>query len=324
MGERRHAVQCLLGVLSIAGGHNHWMDLRLLRYFVAVCDAGTMTAAAETLHVAQPSLSRQLRLLERSLGIDLFERAGPRLRLSAAGREFVPVARDLLRRAEWTQARAAELASGAVRRLTVGATPSAVDDLLSPFLATLTPADPLILAREIAPSHAHDSLRSGVDLVMTTVPARSPFAGVILVRAPVRGYVAAAHAWAVREEISLAELVQEPLILLTRDHMTRVVLDDAVAAAGLAYGRVEECEIPHAVQALAAAGFGVGVVSDRPRFGAHQVLLSQVGNRTPLCVPLFAAWDPGHYAAPVLREFARRIGRFAASTAGLERTADEG
>ena len=66
------------------------MDLRLLHYFLAVCETGTLHGAAAVVHVAQPSLSRQIRRLEQELGFALFDRTTRGLSLTAAGRAFLP------------------------------------------------------------------------------------------------------------------------------------------------------------------------------------------------------------------------------------------
>ena len=72
----------------------------MIRYFLAVVDEGSITRAATAVRIAQPSLSRQLRGLEEDLGLRLFDRAGGRIRLSPAGRRFLPYARDLVARAD--------------------------------------------------------------------------------------------------------------------------------------------------------------------------------------------------------------------------------
>ena len=69
------------------------MELRVVRYFVAIADCGSVSEAAQVVRVGQPSLSRQIHLLERELQVKLFLSGPGRLRLSAAGWRFLPIAR---------------------------------------------------------------------------------------------------------------------------------------------------------------------------------------------------------------------------------------
>lgn len=94
------------------------MELRTLRYFLAVTQEGTITKAAATTHVSQPALSRQIAELERELGCSLFARAGKRLALTEAGRHFAERAReviDLADRAVAEVTHAEETLAGEVR-----------------------------------------------------------------------------------------------------------------------------------------------------------------------------------------------------------------
>ena len=79
-----------------SGRHGVWMSLDQLRTVVAIADEGTMTAAAEKLHISQPPLSRQLRDLEDELGTRLFERRARGMQLMPAGVTFVTHARQIL------------------------------------------------------------------------------------------------------------------------------------------------------------------------------------------------------------------------------------
>jgi DNA-binding transcriptional LysR family regulator len=72
------------------------VDLRLVEYFVAVVDHGTITKAAESLYIAQPSLSQAIRALERQLGVELFDRSGRQLTLTSDGEAFAGPARGIL------------------------------------------------------------------------------------------------------------------------------------------------------------------------------------------------------------------------------------
>lgn len=83
------------------------MNLQQLRYLVATADEGTMTRAAETLHVAQPALSRAVRSLESELHVTVFERKGRGIRVTPQGREVVAIARRVLAEADRLMALAA-------------------------------------------------------------------------------------------------------------------------------------------------------------------------------------------------------------------------
>src|SRR3989442_15094990 len=99
------------------------MDLRSLRHFVAITEAGTMALAARRLHVSQPALSRQIRELERVLGVRLFDRIGRRIVLATDGEEILERSRRLLAEAESLHERAAALGGARGGALRVGTTP---------------------------------------------------------------------------------------------------------------------------------------------------------------------------------------------------------
>jgi DNA-binding transcriptional LysR family regulator len=290
------------------------VDLRRLEHFLVVVDTGTVTAAAERIRLAQPALSRQLLQLERELGIRLFDRSHGRLALTPAGRDFVPVARELAASAARTRAAARTLADGVLHRLELAAPTATVNELIAPFLGTLGRHDPFVLVREVPPTGAYAALQTGADLAISTAPVPAALAHRRLGAIPLRAHVAPDHPWAHRPQrtVELAELVAEPLILLPPDNISRVELDLAVARAGLAYGDVEECAVARVIQAHAAAGHGVGVLTDHPRFGTRSLAIADPrgAGEEPLHVVLNAAWDPAHFAAGVIEALTDRIGAF--------------
>jgi DNA-binding transcriptional LysR family regulator len=281
------------------------VELRHVRYFLAVVDAGSVTAASSVVHVTQPSLSRQLRLFERGLGLTLFTRSGGRLALSAAGRQFVPVARDLARRADAATEAAATLAAGRLQHLRIAAPGTTFTDILAPFLATLRSDDPLPAVSQEPPQLIYQALDAGADLAISTEPPPAGLASQPLAVLPIWAYVPPGHQWAEQGSVTVAELVSERLLLLTGDFSPRRVLDHWVDRAGLAYTSMLEFGTPQVAQAVAAAGRGIAVVSDDPRFGLHP--LDVIGARGALHIRLYAAWDREHHAAAAIGAVARRL-----------------
>lgn len=125
------------------------MSFRRVKYFLAAVDAGTMTAAAQSLRMAQPALSRQIKLFEQDLGLTLFRPKGNRLVLTTAGERLVPMARRLMGEVDRFERGAATLSTGRASTLTVGTTEATLRNLLAPFIATLGSDDPLVNARTV-------------------------------------------------------------------------------------------------------------------------------------------------------------------------------
>jgi DNA-binding transcriptional LysR family regulator len=289
------------------------MELRHLRYFLTVADQGTVTAAAARLHVAQPAISRQLQSLERDLGVALFTRQGPRLLLTDAGRQMLEIARDIVTRADRATMMAQQMAHGSLARLTVAAGPTTIDYVLAPFVAELTDVDPFVSVDAVAPDKVHDAVLAGHDLgISGTSPPTSPLAWKALTSVPLRAYVSASHPWATRQTVSIDELLETALILPPRSDPTRLVLDDAITAAGLANQGYDEVPSPPLRQALAAAGRCVTVATDLERFGARPVFITHLTGEVIL-LTIHACWSTTHYAAAALEAFADRLAAFSDS-----------
>jgi DNA-binding transcriptional LysR family regulator len=290
------------------------MELRTLRYLVAVADEGSVTAAAGAVHVTQPSLSRQLRQLERELGVDLFARDEGRLRLSAAGADFLPVARSLVAQADAALGFAASLAAGRLQHLTIAAPGTTLTDVVAPFLATLEADDPMPAVLEEVPASVYATLTRGADLAIGTTPPPATFTGMALADLPVWAYVTGTHDWARRSRVSLQELVQRPLLTQTQDFHPRRALDRAMASARVAYTELHEFGSPEVAQAVAASGRGVAVVSDDPRFDLQPLGIDAPTG--PVGISLYAAWDPGHHGAATIGRLAARLAAFCVARYG--------
>lgn len=292
------------------------MELRTLRYFVATVDTGSVSAAADVVHVSQPSLSRQLRQLEKQLSVDLFVRKSGRLSLSAAGRQFLPIARDLLARAESAELAAEMIAAGRLERITIAAPTTTLTDVIAPFLATLGPDDPLPTVFESEPSQDQSRLIEGADLAITTEAPRRPLGSLALAVLPIWAYVPSGHRSAHEDQIPIRALADETVIGMTPQFKPRALLSRALDDAQISAGELLECSNAQVAQALAATGRGVAVVSDDPRFGLHPIRI--MTGRGPLSIRLYAAWDASHHAVDTLEELARRLRTFCAERYGKE------
>jgi DNA-binding transcriptional LysR family regulator len=291
------------------------MELRTLGYFVAVVDAGSVSAAADVVHVTQPAISRQLRQLEHDLGVDLFTRSAGRLRLSAAGRELLPYARDVLRRAEGARAVARSYAAGRLERLTIVAPTTTLTDVIAPFLSTLTADDPMPTVLESGPLGAREALDRGADLVIVTEPPRGPLASAPIAVLPVWAYVPAGHPLS-GTAVGRGARGGGARRVLAPSFKPRQILDRAIDQARLAAADLVECSNPQVAQALAAAGRGVAIVTDDPRFDLRGAEI--VGRDGPLRIELFAVWEAEHHAAAALAALTGRLADFCVERYGAE------
>lgn len=291
------------------------MELRVLRYLVAVADAGSVTAGAAAVHVSQPSVSRQLRALERELGVTLLNR-GDGVSLTAAGAELLPLARDMLEREAFLRRTAVSLAAGRLVSLTWAAPPTTLSDVIAPFLASrhsdATAPSPNVIARA---EGVFAALDEGADLVVAPAVPPEGVASMLIAELPVRAYVGSrevlraggGHQSAVLPLEAIAQA--DVLITLPVRYPVRQLLDRAFADAGLAQKRVQEVDSPEAAQAIAASGRGVAVLTNDPRFGLIPRRVVGSDGET-LTLSLFAAWRRDHHAASELEATAHELRAF--------------
>ena len=281
------------------------MQLRHLRYLVAAADAGSVTAASSVVHVTQPALSRQLRQLEQDLGVELFERAAGRLSLNRTGRALLPSIRELLAAADALRARAAFHARGGLERVVIAAPTVTLTDVVSPFVATMDAADPVVDVRASDGTSTAESLGTGADLAIGTQRPPADYSWLPLALLPVWAYVPASDPWADRERVGLAELVERPLVVLPATYTAREALEVAVATSGVSFSARVEAGNGTIAQALAASGRGVAVVSDDPRYGLKPLGVQVDGGL--LSIRLVAAWDPRGVAAQTVEGLIVRL-----------------
>jgi len=194
------------------------MEMHQLRYFVAVAEEENFTRAAEKCFVSQPSLSAQIIKLESELGARLFNRLGRRVELTSAGTFFEKRARSILMEAENAQREISEGQGEPRGRLSVGVTPTVGPYLLPPVLASCRERYPDLQIRveESQRRLLMDSLVGGhLDVVISSYSGNvAHIEAEPILQEALNLVVPRNHALADKQEISVQDFKDEPLILL--------------------------------------------------------------------------------------------------------------
>jgi DNA-binding transcriptional LysR family regulator len=198
------------------------MELRHLRYFLAVGEAGNFTKAAARLRVAQPALSRQIRYLEDEIGVKLLRRSSRGVTLTGEGKLFLEEVRGLLKHADESVGRVRALARGEHGELHIGYAPLPTTEILPPALAAFQKAMPRVkvVLHDLSSDELIAGLRNAtLELAITVQPACEQTAGTdfeVLRMQPLWVAMAAAHPFARLKSISVERLAAEPLVGLSR------------------------------------------------------------------------------------------------------------
>jgi DNA-binding transcriptional LysR family regulator len=239
-------------------------QLHQLEYFVAVAEDRHFTRAAERLHVAQPSVSAQIRQLERTLGSPLFHRARGRVTLTDAGELLLPLARRAL-------ADVTELVDGiseldGLRRghVAIGATPSLSTTLLPAALGRFHhryPGVSLAVTEQGSPRLV-DGLESGeLDVALAILPLHQPLlVSATLAVEELVVVTSTDHRLASRRWIEIADLRQVPLVMFRDGYDLKTVTLRACREAGFEPVIALEGGEMEGVLALVAEGLGAAIV----------------------------------------------------------------
>jgi DNA-binding transcriptional LysR family regulator len=256
----------MLGAASPSGED---MELRHLRYFVAVAEELNFRRAAERVYVAQGAFSEQIRKLECELGVRLLHRSRHGVSLTYAGAALLPEARDVLNRAEVARLAAQSAHDRATTRLRLGYMPASLPASVPRALQRLGDSMPLLEAtvEPGASSALLDAVRDErLDAVVVSLPA--PTAGLRVTSLGDQAAIAAlpaSHPHTRRPEAAFGHLAPERIIVLPRE-VNRALYDGILAGcrdAGLSPTVVEvpNGQIDVALLAV-AAGAGVGVLPE--------------------------------------------------------------
>jgi DNA-binding transcriptional LysR family regulator len=240
------------------------MDLRHLRYFVAVAEMLNFGRAARALHIAQPPLSRAIHALEEELGAELFRRNTRGVQLTPVGTALLPEARRLLRDADALREGARHLADGDIGTLAVGFISTAIFGVLPQIIRGFRRSHPgvTLTLRETTSDQVPGALRTGdLDLgFIVPGPADPAIAYVPLTWEPLIAALPAQRRWPAR--VSLADLADEAFLMFPRE--AGVTLYDTIVGFCRREGftpRIEQEAIQmQTIVSLVASGMGVALV----------------------------------------------------------------
>jgi DNA-binding transcriptional LysR family regulator len=290
------------------------LDLRQLEYFLAVAEELHFGRAAERLHIAQPSLSQQIRRLEAQVGAPLLHRTSRRVELTEAGAALLREGRRTLRQAERTLA-----AARAEDRLLVGFTGTAGAGLLTPVLSAYAEDRPevKVIVRELELGDVPQLITGGVDVAFTRLrPGEADLEIEILAHEQRLVALSSRHRLARRATIALADLAPDPFITVPHSHNPRWRSEwlEEQSRHGLPGTIAAEVTSLEQLVTLVAAGRGVCVVpaSNAQLYPREGVVYIPLTDAEPAVVGL--AWPTGA-SRQTVRDFldtARRIARRAA------------
>ena len=248
------------------------MELRHLRYFVAVAEMENVSRAAmQRLHVSQPSLSRQIRDLEDEMGVQLLERTAKSVRLTEAGRAFLDEARAILKHTDDAVGKVRAIAGKTETELHIGDWPLATGRVMPALLRAYQQAMPNVKVK------VHDwpvekniaGVRDGrLQLAIIIPPLKANALEELrfeeLLTARVCLAVSCNHPFARRQSVSLADAAREPFIGLTREEYPRYLeyLNAIFARVDDKPRLVEEQDGWSGVFSAVSAGTGVALTSD--------------------------------------------------------------
>lgn len=292
------------------------MNLRNLKTFVTIADAGGMGRALARLHLSQPAASRQIDALEDELGVQLFERSGRGLRLTSAGADLLRHTRSVLNEADSLRERARALVSGRAGLLRIGATPQVIENPLASYLQVYRRSFPAVEVALVEDGGARlpERVFQG-DVHVAILPAGDPrLEGRLLFPMYLIAVMAEDHALSAQRTLEVRELGSHPVMVGTA-FASRVWFETACGKAHFRPNVVLESAAPHSMIALARNHFAIAVLPS-------SVVIQQ---RDLRAIPLTharraigrwatAAWNSQHYLPPYAERFIDGLARHCART----------
>jgi len=289
------------------------MNLQNLRYVLAVSRTGSFTKAAGSMHVTQPTISSGIAELESELGVKLFHRIGRAVELTSEGRALVNYAAQIQDLVEEAADRLTTRKAIHGESFQFGSIDAAViyllPEILRKYLASHADVE---LSVQVAPSRylVEDLLMNRSEFALISMPYDHPRIETIsLYQDRLILVVGAAHAFAGRRVVKLDQVAREPLILFHGDSVSRRLVDEKFAEAGVSPRVVMAMRSPEAMRKLVEAGVGISFL---PFIAVKDALKS--GDLKTVHVKgvsfsrdIGLAWKRGRYFGPAIQNLLMAI-----------------
>jgi DNA-binding transcriptional LysR family regulator len=284
------------------------MNLRYLRTFVDIAEAGSIARAGGRLNVSQPAASRQILALEAALGVRLFDRIGRRLRLTSEGEDLLRQARRLLMEADLLNARARALKGGHTGILRVGATPMVIENTLSAFLSQYQRRHPGVEVHFVEDGGLSllSRLEHG-DVHLALVVPDDRFGNRLLYPVHDLAVLSRKHRLSRRRALDVADLADERLLLLHRRFGSREWFDAACNIAHIRPRMLLESAAPHTLIALTEMGYGVAVVPSTVQIPSGVRAVPLIQRQASIGRWLTIAWDSQRLLSAYAEQFVEEL-----------------
>jgi LysR family hydrogen peroxide-inducible transcriptional activator len=201
------------------------MEFHQLRYACAIAETGSFSRAAERCQIAQPSLSQQVLKLEEDLGTKLFDRLGRSVRLTEAGRAFLPHARSILSQMEMARSSVADKCADVRGSVAVGVIPTIAPYLMPRYAAGFAkkyPEAKLRIVEETTPILVENLRNLSIDFAILALPLRHKDLELFPLRTePLFAVLPKDHPRARVKSLTLKDLRGEPFVMLRDGHCFR-------------------------------------------------------------------------------------------------------
>lgn len=272
------------------------MELRHLRYFVAVAEALSFTRAAQTLRTAQPSLSQQIRDLEYEIGTPLLNRDKRNVSLTPAGKVFLDEAKLVLAQAERAKLLARRAGEDTGQTFTIGFVPAAEIKIFPQALTVLRaqfPATRFVL-QSLTTFEQHEALSSGaIDIGFLRPPVDDPHIdSMVILRESLVVLLPADHPACWSSEVSLGAIAETPFLRIASRHAGNLgqVIDDLAKREGVALNAVQDVENVLTLLTLVSLGVGFSIMPDYVAQLSFRNIVTRPLTGPTVKAELMAAW----------------------------------